>query len=48
VQEEFDGRGLVRAFGELWQAESRAPLSKGAQVRIVAIKGLVLTVERQE
>jgi membrane-bound serine protease (ClpP class) len=48
VQEEFAGRGLVRAFGELWQAESRVPLSKGAQVRIVAVKGLVLTVEPQE
>jgi membrane-bound serine protease (ClpP class) len=48
VQEEFDGRGLIRAFGELWQAESRVPLSKGQQVKIVAIKGLVLTVEPQE
>ena len=48
VQEEFDGRGLVRAFGELWQAESRVPLTKGKVVKIVAIKGLVLTVEPQE
>jgi membrane-bound serine protease (ClpP class) len=48
VQEAFNGRGLVRAFGELWQAESRVPVGKGSQVRIVAVKGLVLTVEPQE
>jgi membrane-bound serine protease (ClpP class) len=48
VLENFSGRGHVRAFGELWQAESHVPLTKGAQVRIVAVKGLVLSVETQE
>jgi membrane-bound serine protease (ClpP class) len=48
VLDDLSGRGHVRAFGELWQAESRVPLTKGARVRIVAINGLVLTVEPQE
>jgi membrane-bound serine protease (ClpP class) len=48
VLDDLSGRGHVRAFGELWQAESRVPLTKGARVRIVAIDGLVLTVEPQE
>ena len=48
VMDDFDGRGLVRLHGEIWQAASRVPLAKGTQVRIVAIDDLVLTVEPQE
>jgi membrane-bound serine protease (ClpP class) len=48
VLEDFADRGLVRLHGEVWQARSRAPLVKGARVRIVRIDDLVLTVEPQE
>jgi membrane-bound serine protease (ClpP class) len=42
------GHGMVRAFGELWQVETRIPIAKGTRVRIVAIDGLTLTVEPKE
>jgi len=45
VLEDFDGEGTVRAFGEIWRAESEAPLKKDEQVRIKAVNGLVLRVE---
>jgi len=45
VLEDFSGRGRVRAFGEMWQAQSSVPLTEGTKVRIAAIDGLVLTVE---
>ena len=46
VLEGFEGEGAVRAFGEIWRAESDAPLKKDEQVRIKAVNGLVLRVER--
>ena len=46
--DDFDGRGLVRLHGEIWQAASRAPLTKDTKVRIVRMDDLVLTVEPQE
>ena len=48
VMEDFIGRGIVRLHGEIWQATSHIPLAKGAQVRIVGIDDLILTVEPQE
>jgi membrane-bound serine protease (ClpP class) len=48
VMEDFAQRGLVRLHGEIWQATSRVPLTKGTKVRIVAIDDLVLTVEPKE
>lgn len=48
VMDDFDGRGLVRLHGEIWQAASRAPLTKDTRVRIVRMDDLVLTVEPQE
>jgi membrane-bound serine protease (ClpP class) len=48
VMEDLVETGLVRLHGEIWQAKSRAPLRKGAKVRIVRIDDLILTVEPQE
>jgi membrane-bound serine protease (ClpP class) len=48
VMDDFSGNGLVRLHGEIWQAASRVPLTKGTKVRIVRIDDLVLTVEPQE
>ena len=48
VMDDFDGRGLVRLHGEIWQAASRTPLAKDSRVRIVRMDDLVLTVEPQE
>ena len=46
--QDFTGQGQVRAFGEVWQAQSDKPLAKGAKVRVKAVNGLVLTVEQEE
>jgi len=43
-----DGRGKVRVRSELWDAESHAPLHKGAAVRVVQRDGLKLIVEPAE
>ena len=48
VLEDFDGRGAVRAFGEVWQAESGTPLAKDARVRITRVDGLVLAVAPED
>ncbi len=48
VMDDFDGRGLVRLHGEIWQAASRTPLAKNTRVRIMRMDDLVLTVEPQE
>lgn len=45
--EDFTERGLVRAFGETWQAESKSPVRKGDRLRILAVDGLLLNVERE-
>ena len=47
VMDDFSGRGLVRLHGEIWQAASRVPLTKGTHARIVAIDDLILTVEQE-
>lgn len=41
---DFDGRGQVQIRGELWQAESTAPVRRGQPVRVLALDGLVLRV----
>jgi membrane-bound serine protease (ClpP class) len=46
--EDFDGQGLVRAYSEIWQARSRAHVHKGDRMRVTAVDGLVLTVERED
>jgi membrane-bound serine protease (ClpP class) len=45
VFEDFNGRGVVRFGGELWNAISRMPLHKGQTVRITQVEGLLLWVE---
>ena len=48
VLDDFQGQGTVRAFGEIWQAESEAPLAKNAKVRITRVNGLILAVEPED
>jgi membrane-bound serine protease (ClpP class) len=45
---DFQGRGQVRAHGELWSAESSVPVRAGQALRVTAMDGLVLTVEPEE
>ena len=45
VLADFRDQGTVRAFGEIWQAQSETPLEKHARVRITRVDGLVLGVE---
>lgn len=47
VMDSFDGRGLVRIQGEIWQACGAQPLRKGEQVRVIGRDGLVLKVASQ-
>lgn len=42
---DFDGHGRVRVRGEVWQADSVVPVTRGQPLRVVAINGLVLHVE---
>ena len=48
VLDDFAGQGSVRAFGEIWQAQSETPLERDARVRITRVDGLVLAVEPVE
>ncbi len=48
VIEDFSERGLVRLHGEIWQAASRVPLTRGARARIIAIDDLILTIEQEQ
>jgi len=40
------GVGRVRAHGEIWTATADQHISAGDHVRVVAVKGLLLTVTR--
>ena len=42
---DFERHGRVRVRGEVWQAESSTPVTRGQGLRVVAINGLVLHVE---
>ena len=48
VLDDFDGRGSVRAFGEVWGASSAVPLQKNTKVRVTHVDGLTLTVEPED
>lgn len=48
VVEDFETSGRVRASGEIWQAQSDRPLSRGDKVRITAVDGLTLRVEAKQ
>lgn len=41
-------RMLIRVNGEIWQANSTHPLTKGQMVRVKNIEGLILSVEPKE
>ena len=40
------GDGWVRIHGELWRADGAEGVEAGAQVRVLAVDGLTLVVER--
>lgn len=44
----FAGSGQVRAFGEIWRAESKEPVAEGDDLEILAVDGLTLKVKKQE
>jgi len=43
--EDFEHSGQVRVHSEIWSAESAQPVRRGQRVRVVALRGLTLTVE---
>jgi membrane-bound serine protease (ClpP class) len=46
AQQPLEPRGQVMVHGELWFAESLAPVSSGEHVRVRAVRNLTLLVER--
>jgi len=45
VLDDFEGRGRIRIHGEVWLAESATAVKRGDRVRVVAVDGLVLTIQ---
>jgi len=45
VLEDFEASGRIHIHGETWQVQSQSPFISGDQVRVVAIDGLILSVE---
>lgn len=45
VLDDFEGRGRIRIHGEVWLAESATAVKRGDMVRVVAVDGLVLTIQ---
>ena len=45
VLEDFEKSGHIHIHGETWQVQSQSPFRSGDQVRVVAIDGLILSVE---
>jgi membrane-bound serine protease (ClpP class) len=41
----LDPTGQIRVVGEIWEARSSAPVSRGTEVLVVAVDGLRLEVE---
>ncbi len=48
AREDFDHSGHVRVEGEVWQADTRAPVQKDDPVRVLAVDGLRLQVEPEK
>jgi membrane-bound serine protease (ClpP class) len=44
AMEDFEGSGLVRVHGEIWQAVSRVPVKKDQRLRVLHVDGLTLEV----
>lgn len=45
VAEPIEGSGMVLVHGELWRAESKQSIPRGARVRVRSISGLTVSVE---
>lgn len=45
VIDDFGAKGRIRIHGEVWEAQSDTPLTRGQQVRVRALEGLTLIVE---
>ncbi|OOZ11634.1 NfeD family protein [Solemya velum gill symbiont] len=45
VLEDFLGKGRIRVHGELWQARSPVQVTRGEQVRVTGLDGLILDIE---
>ncbi len=49
AREDIDEKGgLVLVHGELWQARSKTPINKGDKIRVTAVEGFILFVEKAE
>ena len=46
ADEDFDGKGHVLVHGEHWNAHCNEPVTRGEQLHVTDMKGLVLTVGR--
>ena len=46
AESEIGDAGWVRVGPELWRAQAASPISAGARVRVLALHGLTLDVER--
>ncbi|MBI4208139.1 MAG: nodulation protein NfeD [Deltaproteobacteria bacterium] len=48
VREKLDLQGKVFLHGELWNAVSSEPIEQGVSVKVIAVEGMVLQVERTQ
>jgi membrane-bound serine protease (ClpP class) len=48
AESDIDATGKVHVHGELWDARSDSPIARGADVRVVAVEGLKVVVEKKE
>jgi len=48
VMKDFDRQGQVLVNGEIWNATTTAPVTKGMRVKITAVEGLMLRVQLEE
>ena len=48
VREKLDLQGKVFLHGELWNAVSSEPMEQGVSVKVIAVEGMVLQVERTQ
>jgi membrane-bound serine protease (ClpP class) len=45
---DFDNEGWARVKGETWRVRSPVPLKEGEHVKVTAVSGLTLTVEKTQ
>lgn len=46
--EDAEREGYARVHGEIWRVRAAAPLKRGDRVRVTAVDGLTLAVEREQ